>query len=719
MMTVLLAASSLTAPALAQERSGREEVSAGQDATEVDEIIVTGRRDTPYAITQAVTATKSDAPLLKTPQAITVVPEQVILDQAAQNLTDVLRNVSGITEANTFGNTGDNFLIRGFESGAGSVLRDGYATVQDRALNASTERVEVLKGPASLLYGRFEPGGLINVITKKPQPTFGYELSSGFSNQGQRRATGDITGPLGGGFAYRLIAEYEDSEYWRNVGRDVERTYIAPSMSWASGPFNALAQYEYLDSAQPFDRGRVYFNGERLNTPADRNFAEDFAEFTQVLHAGNLTLGYRIDPDWRLEGKLAIQRSTGDDLQVRPRTLVVDANGVPTGEFIRSVDGNRDLSDERDYASLNLHGKLNTFGLRHTLLFGVDYEDYESATGFRVDSSRRGGFNIFNPVYGLLDQNLAQLKVQPNSDFLQTFKTTGLYAQDLIEITDRWTLVLGGRYEKFEDFSRSGLSAPSDNSESDAFLPRVGAVYQPRSNVSIYASYSRAFAPNPSTPPQGDQPGFGPFPPEESRSYEIGVKAELFTGLTATLAAYDIEKRNVLVSRDIGGGESVVEAKDQITSQGIEFDLVGEITPRLSVIASYAYTDASDPQSVLGDNVVNVAKHTASLSGVYRFTDELTGLSFGGGVFHVGERFGGQSAGADAQVSVPFFLDSYTTLDLYAGYSRPLESGQTLFGRLTLRNATDEDYDQSSGFSALRVLPGQSRTLFATVGLRF
>jgi len=175
----------------------------------------------------------------------------------------------------------------------------------------------------------------------------------------------------------------------------------------------------------------------------------------------------------------------------------------------------------------------------------------------------------------------------------------------------------------------------------------------------------------------------------------------------------------VLVSREVGDGESVVEARDRVTSQGLEFDLAGEITPQLSVIASYAYTDASDPQSVLEDFVVNVAEHTASLSGVYRFTDRWAGLSLGGGVFHVGERFGGQSAGADAQTSVPFFLDAYTTVDLYAGYTRPLATGQTLFGRLTLRNATDEDYDQSSGFSALRVLPGRSRTLFATLGVRF
>lgn len=688
------------------------------ETEERDTIVVTGAREKPYAVDSTVSATKTDAPVMKVPQIVNVVPEQVLLDQQVQSMTEALRNVSGVTQTNgAF--FADTLKIRGFGTD-GAILRDGYTTIQEHALGSTVERIEVLKGPASLLYGRFEPGGLVNVITKKPQQTFGFDVFTQLSSRGQRRLVGDITGPVGGGVAVRLVTEVEDSEYWRNVGRDKETVFFAPSLSFSSGSFSLLAQYEYLDTVRPFDRGRIYFNGKRLDTPSTRSFAEDFAELAQKIHSGNLTLGYAFNPNWRVEAKLAIQRGEGGDFQIRPRRLVLDAQGVPTGEFIRSVDGNRETFDDRDYISANLHGKFETFGLRHTLLLGADYEKYDSGTGFSLNSPNRGGFNVYDPVYGLLDQNFAGLTVTPNSDSFQSFKTFGLYAQDLIEIGDQWTLVVGGRYEKFDDFQVSGraINPPSNDSSGDTFLPRVGLVFQPQPNVSIYASYSRSFAPNASVPAIGDQPASGPFPPEKGRSYELGVKAQIFSGLTATAAVYDIKKQNVLVTRDLGNGISITEARDKITSRGFEFDMIGEITPNLSVIASYAYTDASDPQSALGDNVQDVAKHTASLSATYRFTEGVPGLSLGAGVFHTGRRYGGQSAGADAQASIPFFMPGFTTLDLNAGYEMTLPSDHVVYTRLTLRNATNVDYDQSSG-SALRVAPGQARTLYGTVGVRF
>lgn len=694
----------LVAPAVAAEEG------------DTDPIVVTGQAEGRYAISSASTGMKIDVPLLKVPQSVTAVSNAVIVEQSAQVLSDVLRNVSGITEANNFGNTGDNFMIRGFESGQGTVLRDGYTTVQVRALNASTERVEVLKGPASLLYGRFEPGGLINVITKKPQDSFRYDVNVGVSTRGQNRQMADVTGPLGGGFAFRVVGEREDSDYWRKHGHDIERAYVAPSLSWRGGGFSMLAAYEYTDSTQPFDRGRVYFNGQRLDTPSTRYFGEDFTTLKQRLHAGNLLLAYAFAPGWRAEAKYAIQRTSGSDLQVRPRSLVLDAGGVPTGELIRSVDGNRDLSDDRDYVSLNLHGDVRFLGMRHKLLLGADYEKYESRRGFQVDSPRRGGFNIYDPVYGLLDP--ADLTVTPNSATLDSYKTGGLYFQDLVMVDEAWTLVFGGRYETFEDYQREGTNArPSNQSKSDTFLPRLGLVYQPRPNVSIYASYSRAFAPNASVPAQGDQPASGPFPPERSRSYEMGIKGEVLAGVTTTLAVYDIRKNNVLASVDIGDGNTITEARDKVTSRGAEFDIAGEITRRLSVIASYAYTDARDPQSPAGHSVVNAARHTGSLSLSYRPGGALDGLSLGGGVFHTGRRYGGLSQAPDGSNTVPFYLDAYTTVDLNAGYAVRLASGHTAYARLTLRNLTDRNYDQSAG-NALRVVPGQARTLFATVGMR-
>lgn len=265
------------------------------ETDERDTIVVTGTREKPYAVDSTVSATKTDAPIMKVPQIVNVVPEQVLLDQQVQSMTEALRNVSGITQTNgAF--FADTLKIRGFGTD-GAILRDGYTTIQEHALGSTVERIEVLKGPASLLYGRFEPGGLINVITKKPQQTFGFNVFTQLSSRGQHRLVGDITGPLGVGAAFRLVAEVEDSEYWRNVGHDKETVFIAPSLSFSSGSFSLLAQYEYLDTVRPFDRGRIYFNGKRLDTPSTRNFSEDFAELAQKIHSGNLTLGYAFNPN--------------------------------------------------------------------------------------------------------------------------------------------------------------------------------------------------------------------------------------------------------------------------------------------------------------------------------------------------------------------------------------------------------------------------------------
>jgi iron complex outermembrane receptor protein len=283
-------------------------------------------------------------------------------------------------------------------------------------------------------------------------------------------------------------------------------------------------------------------------------------------------------------------------------------------------------------------------------------------------------------------------------------------------LDDAWTLVLGGRYETFRDFTQSGSNV-SDRSKTDTLLPRLGLVFQPRPNMSVYASYSRAFAPNPSVPAEGSQPASGPFPPERSRSYEVGLKAELFSGVTTTLAVYDIRKNNVLETVDIGDGNTITEARDKVTSRGVEFDLAGEITRRLSVILSYAYTDAQDPQSTFQDNVVNVARHTGSLALSYRPGGALDGLSLGGGAYHVARRYGGLSQAPNGSTSVPFFLDGYTTFDLNAGYAFEVASGHSAYARMTLRNLTNRNYDQSAG-NALRVVPGQARTLFATIGMR-
>lgn len=701
-------------------------IQLSRSASLLSEVTVIGESEqVNYNSEISTTALKVPTPIIKIPRAINVIPGAVIQDQAAEEMRDVVRNVSGIQEDGTFGNSTDNFTIRGFESRR-AILRDGYTTVSNRALNANIERVEVLKGPASLLYGRFEPGGLINVITKKPEYSWGGEGRMFLSSKGAQIFQLDATGPLAqntsvGNLAFRLVGEQENSEYWRNFG-ERNRTFISPSLALDYGTGDVTLQYEFLDSRQPFDRGRIFFDGEPLDTTPERRFGESWERLEETIHLGSVLLDQRISESWQLAFKGAYQDLSGLDRQARPRALTLDASNNPTGELIRRVDGSSGRFDKRFYTSLNVTGEEEFLGWTHTLLAGIDYEDSEDGRDAFVVGPDQGGFNVFDPTYGQLDPESAA-PVNP-SDFTRDFSTLGIYLQNTIDFNENWTAVIGGRFEDYENFAQSNfdqVNPPSDDSEGTTFLPQVGLVYLPLTNLSVYASYSESFQPN-SVPvlPESNEP-IGPLDPQEGVSYEVGAKAQLFTGLNLTLALFDIERQNVVNVNLDENNDPIIMVSDNVTSRGIELDLSGTITPNWNIIAAYSYIDASDPDSPLRDEVQNVAEQSGSVSTTYRLTKGMfSSLEFGGGVYFIGERFGGGTAGATTQLQEPFFLDAYTKVDLHASYTFPVPTGDShrIRTQVNLRNVFDEEYFPSAT-SALRVRPGQGRTLFGSIAWEF
>ena len=254
-------------------------------ASQEESLVVIGRKDADgvqsYQPLTSVTGTRSETNLLNVPQAIDVVPQQVIADQAVSSLDEALYNVSGITQTNTLGGTQDAVMKRGFgDNRDGSILRDGVRSVQARNFTPTTEwvEVEVLKGPASMLYGMGEPGGMINMITKKPQlqqRTHVEGWGSSFNGGGGQL---DVTGPLGtSGFAYRMIVDHDETDYWRNFGRN-RQTVIAPSLMWYGENTTVRLAYEHMEYRVPFDRGTIIDSrtGKPVNTPRDRRLDEAY-----------------------------------------------------------------------------------------------------------------------------------------------------------------------------------------------------------------------------------------------------------------------------------------------------------------------------------------------------------------------------------------------------------------------------------------------------------
>lgn len=689
----------------------------------LSEVIIVGESEqSDYNSEVSTTAMRGLSPILKTPRSIQVIPGTVIQDQAAEEIRDVVRNVSGIQEDGTYGNTTDNFTIRGFRSRR-AILRDGYNFASSRALNANIERVEVLKGPSSILYGRLEPGGLINTVTKKPKYTFGGQFRTFFSDRGAQIFQADLTGPLArntsiGNLAYRLVAEQENSDYWRNFG-ERNRTFIAPSLALDYRTGDITLQYEFLDSEQPFDRGQIFFDGKPLDTPPERRFGEAWERLDERINIGTLLWNQRLNDDWQLAFKTAYQHNLGSDRQARPLDLTIDANGRPTGELIRAADGSTDREYENFYATLNALGKVKFLGWDHTLLFGVDYEDRSHIRDVVEEGPEQGGFNIFNPVYGQLTED--NLEPVVPSDFVIEFQSFGLYVQNSIDFNDKWTAVIGGRFEDYSNFGDINFrrdNPPFNDSKGNTFLPTAGLLFRPSTSLSFYGSYGESFQPN-RVPvlPTANQP-VGELDPQEGISYEIGAKAKLFSGLNLTLALFDMKRTNVVrVSLD-DNNDPVFNISDDVKSKGIELDLSGTITPNWNMIAAYSYIDASDSNSALRDEVQNVAEHSGSFSTTYRLTDgKLKGLEFGGGTYFIGERYGGGSEGDGLQT--PFFLDAYTQVDLHASYTFPIGFADSdIRLQVNLRNMFDEEFFPSAT-NALLVRAGQGRTLFGSISWEF
>ena len=283
----LLQGSGLTYQFTSQRAVSVERPAGG--ATALGPITVEAQGATPtdtkglgYSVSKSTTATKTDLSIIDTPQSIQVVPRDVLDDEQAKTLDEALARVSGIVQSNTFGNTLDQVLARGFGD-SDIFYRDGARSIVYRQFSANVDRVEILKGPSSLLYGRLEPGGLINSITKKPLEESRYEASLQGGSLEVKAGFIDLTGPLKKSenvfVGYRVVAEIEESDYWRNFGR-IKKSSLTPSLRLRAHDFSADIQYEYEDSEEPFDRGTIIIGESPAPVPVDRRFGEAFEKLT-------------------------------------------------------------------------------------------------------------------------------------------------------------------------------------------------------------------------------------------------------------------------------------------------------------------------------------------------------------------------------------------------------------------------------------------------------
>lgn len=627
------------------------------------------------------TATLTNMPMLDIPQVVNTVSDKVLEDQHATSLDEALYNVSNVVQTNTLGGTQDAFVRRGFGANRdGSIMTNGLRTVLPRSFNAATERVEVLKGPASTLYGILDPGGLINVVTKRPETGFGGSISATSSSFGGGTGQVDVTGPIDGTrLAYRLTGEYQDEDYWRNFGNE-RSTFIAPSLTWFGDNATVTVLYSHRDYKTPFDRGTIFDLSTKQPVNVDRKtrFDEPFNVTDGQSDLAQLNAEYRLNSQWTAKFDYSFSQDKYSDNQAR-----VMAYDAKTGNLTRRVDATQGSTQRMHSTRADLQGNVDIAGFYNEILTGVSYENYDLLRTDMMRCKNVKDFNIYHPTYG----NLSKCTTVSAADSDQTLKqeSYSAYAQDALYLTDKWIAVAGLRYQYYTQYAGKGRPFNvNTDSRDEQWTPKLGLVYKLTPSVSLFANYSQTFMPQSSIASY-----IGDLPPETSNAYEVGAKFDLFDGITANIALFDIHKRNVLYNESVGG-ETIAKTAGRVRSQGVEVDLAGSLTENTNIIASYGYTDAKvleDPDYA-GKPLPNVPRHTGSLFLTYDIHNAIGGntLTLGGGGHGVSRR--SATNGAD------YYLPGYFVADAFVAYKMKLQYPVTL--QVNVKNLFDKTYYTSS-----------------------
>lgn len=656
-----------------------------------------------YNQDDAAATLRTATPRSETPQSISVVTPQVMKDYQVTSLNDAVKFVSGVTQGNTLGGTEDGFVKRGFGSNTdGSIFIDGVRSNQGLTMDSSIDHVEVLKGSSSLLYGILNPGGIINLVSKKPQYQWNTHISGESSSFGGGTGMVDVTGPLGNGFAFRMVAERQREDYWRNFGVN-EHTLLAPSLSWYGDRANFNVSYVEYKYDVPYDRGTAFIGGKPVDIPYNRRL-DDYANHAWGKNKRlNVSYGYNLDDVWETHLNYGWMQRRYDSNEVRATAI-----NTSTGIVSRRADANRGFNHQTEYVSWDISGSPTLAGMQHDLLLGVDYEQNETykARSYRGSVSR--SFNMYDPVYG--EEPI--LSDSTYNDSISNLRTNlysrSLFAKDSIHLTDKWIAVLGGRFQRYTQTSSNGFIDPETtlNDRGNAFLPQVGVVYKVLPDVSLYGSYSKSFTPSTQTDDNGDVAST-----EKGSTWEVGSKWQVAPNLAATLALYRIDETDMSIFVN-GVTRNIPKAR----STGAELEINGEITPDWNLIANYSYdkteivADNVNPDNV-GNRLVNAPTNMGSLylSHTLRFSWLPGELRLGGGGRYVGTRAG------DPENS--FVMPAYTVADAFIAWDSQLIGKHTQL-KLNVKNLLNREYYESSAGN-LRVIEGEPRVMYLQASVDF
>lgn len=691
-------------PVATQEPLSKPFDAAEPKPIKVPEVVVkeVRKRKDPYAVDDATSTMRVPVPIHDTPRSVEVVTRQVMDDQKVIRFSEALRNVSGVSQSNDQGGQTGEFTIRGFASEL-NVFKNGF---RDDTLSTRTqrdvinlERIEVVKGPPSFLYGRADPGGIINQITKAPLKNPYYSAEMLIGNYGLYRPQFDIGGPLNASktLTFRFNGMFESAGSYRD-GVESTRTFVAPTIGWEIGPRTTLRfEGEYLYSRAPIDRGLVAFGTGVAPIPISRFLGDPTRKLETNNGKATLILLHEFNDmfTWRSAFRAAVTHSRYSSLE--SNFFIDEAAGI-----LNLAQYYIPTTTQSHYLQNELHGKFSTGPFKHKTIVGVELgrevnvASVSGDFGGLTDPLTPGAFsfiNIFNPS----DRLFLGGPLQKFSNTKNVNDILGFYFGDHVSLLDNLHLHGGGRFDYFkqnltvrpDDFTPT----QSQDSQTDlAFSPSVGLAYQPWKHITLYANYTESFAPQTA----GTRSFTGSlFSPERGKAYEGGVKFQFFEErLRATIAGFHIKKRNVITTDPVNGPQFSVATGEQ-RSQGIEFDVAGRILPGWDLIANYAYIDAritEDNTFQVGSRLTNVPLHQGSLWTTYFLQDgPLKGLGAGLGMYAQGKRTGVFQCTDPANCQAPFDLPGFVRMDAAAYYRKQEIFPRTnLLAALNLTNVLDQ-----------------------------
>ncbi|MGV3541133.1 MAG: TonB-dependent siderophore receptor [Rufibacter sp.] len=624
------------------------------------------------------------------PQSVTVINQEVLERQQTQQLSEVLQNVNGVYVMGTTGGTQEEIGGRGFAFGSNNTFKNG-ARFNNGVMPemSSLESVEVLKGSNAILFGNVAAGGVLNLVTKKPRFEYGGEISMRVGSYDYYKPSVDVYGAVNNSekVAYRLNSTYLSAGSFRDQV-SAERFYINPSLLVKAGSrTDILVEGDFLKDTRTPDFGIGAINYSIANVPRSRFLGVSFAENNVEQRSLNATVSHRLNQNWEIRSTNAFQNYNANQVSTtRPTAFIKGTDGTFNGDLYRGLQ--QSATDEKYYLTqLDLTGKFSTGFLHHTLLVGADVDKYDtqSPAFISIGATKAENFDIIN----IFDLNKYEQRKDIPTLKRRTYDTKtvtnrfGVYVQDLMEITEQLKVLAGLRYSEINvDGEGNAVVNGVDNlnltqTHDYAFSPRVGVVFQPNQSFSFFASYANSFTPN-----TGIDINNNALTPSIIDQFEAGIKKDFFNGLLSTnITAYQIKNSDspqtalFLADGTANTNSNIKELAGEITSKGVEVDVMSKSMNGWSFIGGYSYNDTRYTKSNIyakNDRLRYNPAHTANASVYYAFQQEgLQGLNVGVGTFYAGDRL----AGRNTRLTVTndafrlIELPNYFLFDAHVGYT--------------------------------------------------